>query len=121
MRNGLKKSAQILLSIVVIIALLLWVLWKTVPRWLPPLASHWLPAGTRLSLNGSPHWSGGSLQLPGLRYAAGDCVLASAKDVRLSKKTGRWALDLDTLTVDTACLTKLPASEIGRASGRERG
>lgn len=111
MRNGLKKSAQILLSIVVIIALLLWVLWKTVPRWLPVVASHWLPGGTQLVLSGSPHWSYGVLQLPGVRYQAGDCTLATARNARLSHNTGQWALKLDALTVDTACLAKLPKSE----------
>ncbi|MCX2944974.1 hypothetical protein ORG37_18000, partial [Rahnella perminowiae] len=106
MRNGLKKGAQILLSIVVIMALLLWVLWKTVPRWLPVIASHWLPGGTQLVLKGTPRWSGGNLQLPGLRYLAGDCTLATARNARLSHDTGRWSLKLDALTVDTACLAK---------------
>ena len=112
MRNGLKKSVQVILSIVVILVLLMWVLWKTVPRWLPSVAGHWLPEGTQLVLKGSPHWSNGTLQLPGLRYVAGDCTLADAKDARLSNASGRWALDLDTLTVDTACLSKLPSGEI---------
>ncbi|MFS7382166.1 YdbH family protein [Rahnella inusitata] len=111
MRNGLKKSVQVILSMVVILVLLMWVLWKTVPRWLPSVAGHWLPEGTQLVLKGSPHWSNGTLQLPGLRYVAGDCTLADAKDARLSNASGRWALDLDTLTVDTACLSKLPSGE----------
>ncbi|NGX85987.1 YdbH family protein [Rahnella sp. Lac-M11] len=111
MRNGLKRSAQIILSIVVILALLMWGLWKTVPRWLPPVASHWLPKGTQLTLSGAPHWSDGVLQLPGLRYSAGECALATAENARLSKEGGHWALNIDALKVDTACLAQLPKSD----------
>lgn len=111
MRNGLKRSAQILLSIVVIIALLMWVLWKTVPRWLPVVAGHWLPAGTQLTLKGAPRWADGVLQLPGVGYSAGDCQLATARNARLSRHDGQWALKLDALSVDTACLAKMPKSD----------
>src|SRR5471030_38174 len=110
MRKGLKKFVQVALSVVLVLLLLALILWKTVPRWLPALAQHWLPAGTQLSLSDSPRWSDGVLSLPGLRYNAGNCVLAQAKNARLGQGTGRWVLVVDALTVDTACLSHLPAS-----------
>src|SRR5471030_655449 len=110
MRKGLKKFVQVALSVVLVLLLLALILWKTVPRWLPALAQHWLPAGTQLSLSDSPRWSDGVLSLPGLRYNAGNCVLAQAKNARLGQGTGRCVLEVDALTVDTACLSHLPAS-----------
>src|SRR5476649_675905 len=49
MRKGLKKFVLVALSIVLILLLLVLILWKTVPRWLPSLAQHWLPAGATRS------------------------------------------------------------------------
>lgn len=111
MRKGLKKIVLVGLSAVLILLLLALILWKTVPRWLPTLAQHWLPAGSTLSLSDSPRWSDGIFTLPALSYNAGDCVLAQAKNARLSQSSGRWALEMDALSVDTACLSNMPASD----------
>ncbi|MGV8925860.1 MAG: YdbH family protein [Ewingella sp.] len=110
MRKGLKKFVLVCLSTVLILLLLMLILWKTIPRWLPALAQYWIPAGTSLSLSASPHWSDGVLSLPGLSYKAGDCELVLAKNVRLNQVSGNWALAMDALTVDTLCLRNIPAS-----------
>src|SRR5471030_1384080 len=110
MRKGLRNFVLVCLSTVLILLLLALILWKTVPRWLPGLAQHWLPAGSSLSLSASPRWSDGVLSLPGLSYQAGNCMLSQATNARLSKHRGRWALEVDALTVDTACLSHMPAS-----------
>lgn len=110
MRKGLKKFVLVCLSTVLMLLLLALILWNTLPRWLPALVKHWLPAGTSLSLSASPRWSDGVLSLSDLSYQAGDCELAQAKNARLSKNSGRWDLAVDTLTVDTACLSNIPVS-----------
>ncbi|WP_459177476.1 YdbH family protein [Ewingella americana] len=114
MRKGLRNFVLVCLSTVLILLLLALILWKTVPRWLPGLAQHWLPAGSSLSLSASPRWSDGVLSLPGLSYQAGNCMLAQATNARLSKHRGRWALEADVLTVDTRCLSNMPASTDGK-------
>ena len=110
MRKGLRYFALVCLATVLTLLFLAVVLWKTVPRWLPQVAQHWLPAGTSLRLSASPSWSNGTLSLPGMRYMAGDCELAQATNARLTHQSGRWALDADTLNVDTLCLSNLPKS-----------
>ncbi|ORJ26709.1 YdbH family protein [Rouxiella badensis] len=111
MRKGPKRLIQILLAAVVAILLLLVLLWKTLPQWLPSLAGHWLAQGTALSLSSAPVWSDGQLRLPGLRYLAQDCVLADAQDIALDKAQKGWNLSLGSLSVDTACLSQYPVSK----------
>lgn len=110
MRKGLKKFIGVCLSVVVFLLLLTLILWKTIPRWLPVLAQYWLPTGTSLSLSASPQWSDGALSLRSLSYKAGDCELAQANNIRLSKSRDRWVLAIDSLAVDTACLSNIPDS-----------
>ncbi|KAB7896594.1 YdbH family protein [Rouxiella sp. S1S-2] len=111
MRKGLKHLLLTLLTVAMVLVLLLITLWKTLPQWLPAVAKHWLPPGTQLSFSSSPSWSDGELILPGVRYLAQDCLLADAQNVRLNKPSTGWDLQLDALNIDTACLSKLPASE----------
>jgi len=110
MRKGLRNFVLVCLTTVLILLLLALILWKTLPRWLPDVVQHWLPAGTSLHLSGSQTWSDGTLSLPGLRYLAGECELAQTTHARLSQQSGKWTLEADTLNVDTACLSQLPKS-----------
>ncbi|EIC85184.1 YdbH family protein [Serratia sp. M24T3] len=111
MRKGRKQLILTLLAVVVSLALVLAILWKTLPQWLPMVAKHWLPAGTKLVLSSPPHWSQGGWQLPDARYLADQCVLADAQNVSLQKQPDGWHLQLEQLSLDTTCLSKLPASE----------
>lgn len=93
------------------ILILLLVLWQTVPRWLPRVAAYWLPAGSQLTLQGPLRWQNGGLSLPGAQYKVQQCLLADLGATRLHYRGGRWLLDSDKLSVDSACLSQLPAGE----------
>ena len=109
------KRLKVFIGIVVSTAILLLVLWQTLPRWLPRVISHWLPQGSQLVLQGKPHWRQGALQLDGARFLAQDCLLAAVGPTRLAYQQGRWELISDKLNVDTACLSKLPAADASSA------
>ncbi|WP_045047724.1 YdbH family protein [Rouxiella chamberiensis] len=111
MRKGLKKLGVILLVSALVLLLALAILWRTLPQWLSPLAGHWLPQGTELRISSTPVWSQGAWHLPEVRYQAQDCLLATAKNVRLAHGVTGWDLQMDQLDLDTACLAKLPASQ----------
>lgn len=115
MRKGSKYLIFTLLSGVVGIALVLVILWKTLPQWLPTVAQRWLPQGTQLQLTSAPRWSEGAWRLPDVRYLAQGCVLAAAQGIVLNKPSDGWHLSLQQLNVDTSCLSKLPAGK-GSAS-----
>lgn len=96
-------------------AILVLALWQTLPRWLPGVLSHWLPAGSRLELQGKLHWRQGGLALAGARFTAQDCLLANVGPTRLAYRQGRWQLSSDKVSVDSACLSKLPAGDANSA------
>jgi len=100
-----RRLAAILAVILLLLGLML-----TVTQWLPRLAGIWLPDGTRIALSGAPRWREGGLWLPQIRYLAGDCSLATVKAVSLGWHQSRWKLNAEALTLDSACLQKLPAS-----------
>jgi hypothetical protein len=91
--------------------ILLAALWQTLPRWLPRLAAHWLPPGTQLTLAGPLRWQQGALQLPGLSLRAQGCPLAMVGATSLGHADGRWQLASERVSVDTACLARLPAGD----------
>ncbi|WP_067701661.1 YdbH family protein [Erwinia sp. ErVv1] len=102
------RGWKILTAAVMSVVLLLAGLMLTITHWLPRLAGVWLPAGTSVALDGRPGWHKGALSLPGIRYLAGQCVLANVRDVSLSKRKGRWLLDAADVNIDSACFDRLP-------------
>ncbi|MDV5139156.1 YdbH family protein [Chimaeribacter arupi] len=89
--------------------------WLTLPRWLPAVVEHWLPAGTHLTLGGPLALTRTGLRLPPMTFRAGTCRLADSSAARLDYRHGRWVLTADSLTLDSACLSQLPAGAPGGA------
>jgi len=92
-----------------ILLLLFWG-WQSLPRWLPKVVGHWLPAGTELRLQNPLHWRHGALQLDGAQFYAGDCPLASIQELRLAYQQGRWQLAAQQLQLDTLCFNQLAST-----------
>ncbi|CAI1609247.1 YdbH family protein [Serratia plymuthica] len=109
------KRLKVFIGIVTGILILLLALWQTLPRWLPRVLAHWLPQGSQLVLQGKPRWQQGALQLDGARFTAQDCLLAAVGPTRLTYRQGRWQLIGDKLSIDSACLSKLPAGDANSA------
>ena len=95
-------------------AILVLALWQTLPRWLPGVLSHWLPAGSRLELQGNLHWRQGGLALAG-RVSPRKIACWPTSGRRGWLITGRWQLSSDKVSVDSACLSKLPGGDANSA------
>lgn len=102
-----KRVKAALIIIIVPIALAI-SLWLTIPKWLPGIASIWLPEGTKLSLNERPHFIKRGISLSGIQFRAGDCLLANAGPLSLTYQQRQWNLQGDSLDIDTHCLESLP-------------
>ena len=57
----------------------------------------------------------GGLALAGARFTAQDCLLANVGPTRLAYHQGRWQLSSDKVSVDSACLSKLPGGDANSA------
>lgn len=104
----MKGKYRAVIAIVLLIVLLLLTLLHTTGYWLPGFAGLWLPKGTRIALESGPRLTRNAIVIPDLRYLAGECQLAQVKNATL-RHPSRWQLDVDSLTVNSACLSKLPA------------
>ncbi|MFZ1875113.1 MAG: YdbH family protein [Chania sp.] len=109
------KRLKISIGIAAGILLLLVTLWQTLPRWLPRAITPWLPQGSQLVLQGPLRWQQGALRIDGVRFSAQGCAIADVSSLSLAYQRGRWLLNGDRLTVDTACLPKLPAGDANQA------
>lgn len=87
--------------------------WLTLPGWLPTVARFWLPEGTQLTLAGPLRLTRHGLQLPPMTFSAGACRLADSSRARLEFRHRRWVLTAGRLTLDSACLSRLPAGKPG--------
>lgn len=105
------RSLRRLLAALLALTLLVLGLLLTVTQWLPRLAGIWLPAETRIVLEGSPRWRNGGLWFPQVRYLAGECALASVDQASLGWHDRRWRLAARQVTLDSDCLQKLPQSD----------
>lgn len=112
-RRVRRRLAAVLALILLLLGLML-----TVTQWLPRLVGIWLPQETRIELTGAPRWREGGLWLPEIRYLAGDCTLATVEAVSLGWHQSRWKLNASSLTLDSACLQKLPADDDNPGSPR---
>ncbi|MCW2485326.1 YdbH family protein [Candidatus Symbiopectobacterium sp. NZEC127] len=86
--------------------LLALVVWYTSPQWLAAAARSVLPEGASFTLKSRPVWIQG-VNTAGVRIALGDCVLLDVDNIQFTRAPHRWRVDIDRLTLDTACL---PAS-----------
>uniref|UniRef100_A0A6V7KI40 Dicarboxylate transport domain-containing protein n=1 Tax=Bracon brevicornis TaxID=1563983 RepID=A0A6V7KI40_9HYME len=86
--------------------LLVLVIWYTSPQWLAAVARRVLPEGASFILKSRPVWHQG-VNTAGVRIAVGYCVLLDVDNIQLARAQQRWRVDIDRLTLDTACL---PAS-----------
>ncbi len=103
MKGKYKAAIALVLVLVLPLTLLL-----TLTHWVPTLAGIWLPVGTRISLQESPHLTRSALLIPDLRYLVGDCEIARVTDARLASQPLAAAYQLE---INSACLSKLPASD----------
>ena len=113
----MKGKYKAAIALVLVLVLLPLTLLLTLTHWVPTLAGIWLPVGTRISLQESPHLTRSALLIPDLRYLVGDCVIARVTDARLSRPS-RWRLHIGQLEINSACLSKLPASDPSPGSPR---
>ncbi|CNI32899.1 YdbH family protein [Yersinia rohdei] len=104
------KCAKIVGWLLLISAISLMILWKTLPQWLPKVAQYWLPAGSQLILSSPPVWHEGALRIPQLRYRVQDCTLVNIDKLSIGYHHSRWQLGANKVALDTACLSQLPAS-----------
>lgn len=104
------KCAKIVGWLLLISAISLMALWKTLPQWLPKVAQYWLPVGSQITLATPPVWRDGALRITQLRYLAQDCLLANMSQLSVGYHQGRWQVAASNVALDTACLSKLPAN-----------
>ncbi|MFC3395467.1 YdbH family protein [Brenneria rubrifaciens] len=100
-----------------LIVLLLFVLWRAMPQWLPHLAGFGLPADMSLTLRSSPVWRDWGLQSDGFTLTAGECTLLEVRNIVVHRQSGRWKAGIDTVTVNSDCMSYL-ASDDNNASAR---
>lgn len=105
--KGKYKAALALLLLIILLPL---TLAMTLGYWVPTLVGIWLPAGTRIAFEQSPKITRSGLQIPDLRYFAGECALARLENVSLSHPS-RWQLHAGSVNIDSACFSKLPQSD----------
>ncbi|SFT68863.1 Dicarboxylate transport [Kosakonia arachidis] len=105
----MKGKYKAAIALVLLLILLPLTLLMTLAQWVPTVAGIWLPVGTRIALEERPRFTRHSLNIPDLRYWVDDCQLAWLQNAELSRPS-RWQLHVGALTINSACLNKLPAN-----------
>lgn len=106
----MKGKYKAVIALLLLIILLPLTLLLTLAQWVPTLAGIWLPVGTRIAFEQSPRLTRHQIVIPDLRYLVEDCEIARVENATLSHPS-RWKLDVGSLTLNTACLSKLPQTE----------
>lgn len=106
----MKGKYKAAIALVLLFVLLPLTLLMTLAQWVPTLAGIWLPAGTRIALEERPRFTRHSLNIPDLRYWVDDCQLAWLQNAELTRPS-RWQLHAGALTINSACLNKLPPND----------
>ena len=104
--KGKYKAAIALLLLLILLPL---TLLMTLAQWVPTLAGIWLPVGTRIAFEKSPRLTRHAITIPDLRYLVEDCEMARVENATLSHPS-RWNIDIGALELNSACLSKLPAT-----------
>ena len=78
--------------------------------WLPPLAQHWLPEGTRLSLSGHIRPHAGRLSLPGIALQAGHLQAPSVSGLFVGDPAHPRQRPASAVRLHTHFLAAIPSS-----------
>ncbi|MBI6547320.1 YdbH family protein [Xenorhabdus lircayensis] len=110
------KILKVFAVMVVLLVLLVLASWYTLSRWLPLIASHWLPQGVTLSLS-QPRWKTNGLWLDSLSLKAKGCewIRVSELSVEYSRRGNieerYWNIHAANIDSQSQCLAQLPATE----------
>ncbi|MDX7988033.1 YdbH family protein [Xenorhabdus sp. 12] len=114
------KLLKVFAVVLILLVLLVLVGWFTLPRWVPWLASYWLPQGVTLSLS-QPEWKKQGIWLDHLSLRAKECELMGISGLsaaylyreNASRKNNQghdWEIHADGIDVQNQCLTQLLAA-----------
>ncbi|MDC9596320.1 YdbH family protein [Xenorhabdus anantnagensis] len=114
------KILKVFAVVVILLALSVLSGWYTLPRWLPLIASHWLPQGVTLSLS-QPRWTKNALWLDELSLKAKECEWINVSGVsvaylfrEISKENSEdryWNIHAANIDSQSQCLAQLPVGE----------
>lgn len=103
-RKGVLISAAVLTTVAAGLVL--------TPRWwLPTVAGPFLPAGSRLALQGNVHWQHGQLQLPDIHFRYQQCQAVTVTGLALGLQRSLWQLSAANVAIDSECLAQMPSGE----------
>lgn len=106
------KILKVFAVMVVLLALLVSMGWYTLPRWLPLVASYWLPQGVTFSLS-QPRWKNSGLWLDKLSLQAKECewIKVSGLSVEYLSGNRHWNIHAANIDSQNQCLAQLPVAE----------
>ncbi|MDE9464816.1 YdbH family protein [Xenorhabdus bovienii] len=110
------KIFKVFAVMITLLVLLVLAGWYTLPRWLPLIASHWLPQGVTLSLS-QPKWEKNTLRLDDLALKAKGCEWVNVSGLSVGyprkeqTKERYWNIHAASVHSNSSCLLQLPATE----------
>ncbi|PHM68752.1 YdbH family protein [Xenorhabdus kozodoii] len=110
------KILKVFATMVILLALLVSVGWYTLPRWLPLIASYWLPQGITFSLS-QPRWANNALWLDELSLRVNACEWIKISGLSVAYLSGKnhvdrhWNIHAADIDSDSQCLAQLPVAE----------
>ncbi|WP_338882260.1 YdbH family protein [Xenorhabdus sp. TH1] len=106
------KILKVFAVMMVMLALLVSMGWYTLPRWLPLIASYWLPPGVTFSLS-QPRWKNSGLWLDELSLQAKACewIKVSGLSVEYLSGNRHWNIHATNIDSQNQCLAQLPVAE----------
>ncbi|HGN0867996.1 dicarboxylate transport [Providencia alcalifaciens] len=104
----MKRAIKILFFLLGVSVVLLIILWSTLTRWAPVVASHFLPPSVTLSLS-EPQLVNHQIKFPSVGLSANNCSLVTVTDARISFFPIR--AKIDGLDVNAECLDSIKTSE----------
>lgn len=110
---------------IIILILLLpivgWLAWISVPYWITPLSKQFLPPDVSITVKQRPQFIGRGVNLFDIGVDVGQCRLAELTDFAVTYRDRRLAIVGKNADVDTQCLFYLTASEEANAGGNGSG
>ncbi|CEE93272.1 conserved hypothetical protein [Xenorhabdus nematophila str. Anatoliense] len=102
------KILKVFAVVTILLILLILTGWYTVPRWLPLIASHWLPQSVTLSLS-QPQWKEGTLWLDNLSLKVKECewVNVSGLSVGYTLHEHYWNIHATNMNSQSPCSEQL--------------
>lgn len=96
---------------IIILIIFLISLWLSLPYWIAPVSTLFLPTNTAIHIKEHPRFINSGLLIPNIKFTVENCVLTHLENISITYQSKQFNVNGLNVNIDSQCIAYLPSSE----------